>query len=501
MENKLIYYLDAGFPIVYINTFEEIKTDKIISNIADKTYRKVYEWEYSNGFMQWNKIDCEIKKIRQFEEPKSLDSTLNLLKEDEELSEKILVIKDAHHFLDDARVISLLKDISHKILLGLEATIFIVSPKVKIPCEIDKYTTVLELGYLNEEEIESIINEFIEVYEIRNISYTLKTEMKNAFKGLSEYEIKNILSLSYAKDGGFTKSDLKLVHEQKKQIIKKSNILEMIELNESLEDIGGLESLKKWIKKKSVVFNNLEKAKEFGVDIPKGVLIAGMPGCGKSLNAKAIARLFDVPLLRLDMGRLLGKYVGESEENMRKAIALAEAVSPCVLWIDELEKAFAGIGDGAGAEVTTRLFGNFLTWMQEKKSATFVVATANDVLKLPPELMRKGRFDETFYVGLPNDSERKKVFEIHINKRRKSDLQNIDISRLVDKTKGFSGADIEGVVKDAVESAFANSKDKLTTQDLIDAINNTTSLSELMKDTLDKMAKEYQNRKFKNASL
>lgn len=502
MENKLIYYIDAGLPIVYINTFEEIKTDKIISNIADKTYRKVYEWEDSNGFTQWNKIDNEIKKIRQFEDKKNLDFTLNILKEDEELSESILVIKDAHHFLDDPRVISLLKDISHKILLGLEATIFIVSPKVKIPCEIDKYTTVLELGYLNEEEIESIIDEFIEVYEISNISSVLKNEMISAFKGLSEYEIKNILSLSYAKDGGFTKSDLKLVHEQKKQIIKKSNILEMIELKESLEDIGGLESLKKWVKKKSVVFNNLEKAKEFGVDIPKGVLIYGMPGCGKSLNAKAIAKLFDVPLLRLDMGRLLGKYVGESEENMRKAISLAEAVSPCVLWIDELEKAFAGIGDSGGsAEVTTRLFGNFLTWMQEKKSPTFVVATANDILKLPPELMRKGRFDETFYVGLPNDSERKKIFEIHINKRRKSDLANIDISKLVDKTKGFSGADIEGVVKDAVESAFSNNKDKLTTQDLLDAINNTSSLSELMKDTLDNMAKEYKNRKFKNASL
>lgn len=501
IENKLVHYIDAGFPIVYINTFEEIKTDKIISNMADKTYRKVYEWGNSNGFTQWSKVDDEIVKVRQFEGPKSLDFTLNILKEDEELSEKILVIKDIHHFLEDPSVISLLKDISHKILLGLEATIFIVSPKLKIPCEIDKYTTVLELGYLNEEEIESIITEFIEAYEVNNISDILKSEMKSAFKGLSEYEIKNILSLSYATDGGFAKSDLKLVHEQKKQIIKKSNILEMIELNESLEDIGGLENFKKWIKKKSVVFNNLEKAKEFGVDIPKGVLIAGMPGCGKSLNAKAIAKLFDVPLLRLDMGRLLGKYVGESEENMRKAIALAEAVSPCVLWIDELEKAFAGIGDGAGAEVTTRLFGNFLTWMQEKKSPTFVVATANDVLKLPPELMRKGRFDETFYVGLPNDDERKKVFEIHINKRRKSDLKNIDILKLVDKTKGFSGADIEGVVKDAVESAFANSKANLTTQDLIEAINNTTSLSELMKDTLDNMAKEYKNRKFKNASL
>lgn len=501
INNKLIHYIDAGFPIIYMNTFEEIKTDNIINRLAKKTYREVYEWDNSTGFMKWNEVEGEIKKICILERGGDLEKTLNIIKEDDELQEKIFVIKDAHHFLDDPKIISLLKDISHKILLGLEATIFIVSPKVVIPCEIDKYTTVVEMGYLNEDEIEEIIDEFIEEYEINNISKLLKEDMKSAFKGLSEFEVKNILALSYADDGGFSKSDLKLVHEQKKQIIKKSNILEMIELKEGLDDIGGLESLKKWVKKKAVVFNNLEKARKFGVDMPKGVLIAGMPGCGKSLNAKAIAKLFDVPLLRLDMGRLLGKYVGESEENMRKAISLAEAISPCVLWIDELEKAFAGIGDGSGNEVTTRLFGNFLTWMQEKKSPTFVVATANDILKLPPELMRKGRFDETFYVGLPNDNERRKVFEIHIGKRRKSDLGSIDISKLVEKTKGFSGADIEGVVKDAVEAAFSNNKDRLTTQDIINAIDNTTSLSELMKDTLENMAKEYKDRKFKNASI
>jgi SpoVK/Ycf46/Vps4 family AAA+-type ATPase len=243
------------------------------------------------------------------------------------------------------------------------------------------------------------------------------------------------------------------------------------------------------------------KAKKYGVDIPKGVLIAGVPGCGKSLNAKAAAHLFEVPLLRFDLGRLMGKYVGESEKNMRNAIALAEAISPCVLWIDELEKAFAGIGgDGGGAEVTTRLFGNFLTWMQEKESPAFVVATANDITKLPPELLRKGRFDEIFYVGLPNDREREKIFQIHIKKRRPNDLKQIDIASLVAKTKGYSGADIEGVIKDAVESAFANDKAALSTEDIVSAINRTHSLSEIMKDDLDAMAKVYEKRKFKNAS-
>ena len=235
--------------------------------------------------------------------------------------------------------------------------------------------------------------------------------------------------------------------------------------------------------------------------MPKGVLIAGVPGCGKSLNAKAAASLFEVPLLRLDMGRLMGKYVGESEGNLRSAIALAEAISPCVLWIDELEKAFAGIGGtGGGAEVTTRLFGNFLTWMQEKDSPTFVVATANNITQLPPELLRKGRFDEIFYVGWPNKIEREKIFEIHINKRRPHDLKQVDIKTLVDKTNGFSGADIEGVVKDAVESAFADEKASIRTTDILEAIINTHSLSEIMKDALELMSKEYERRKFKNAS-
>ena len=326
-------------------------------------------------------------------------------------------------------------------------------------------------------------------------------ELAVAFKGLTEFEINNLLALSYADDGELTRRDLRLIFDQKQQMIKKAGILEMIPLKETIDDIGGLENLKEWLVKKAKVFKNINDAQKYGVDMPKGVLIAGVPGCGKSLNAKAAANLFEVPLLRLDMGRLMGKYVGESEGNLRKAIALAEAISPCVLWIDELEKAFAGIGGaGSGAEVTTRLFGNFLTWMQEKESPTFVVATANDIIKLPPELMRKGRFDEIFYVGLPNDKEREKIFTIHINKRRPQDLKYIKISDLISKTKGFSGADIEGVIKDAIESAFADEKDKVTTEEILNAIENTHSLSEIMKDALDKMAKEYEDRKFRNAS-
>lgn len=492
LKSKLEHYIDAGFPIIYLNTFEEEKVDAIIQKIAFN--KEVYEWNEINGY-----IDFETKT--PIFEDCSLETMLDQLKSRDLLDRKIILLKDVPAYLENPKIVSKLKGIAQIINQGADATVIIISNTLVIPKELEKYITILELDYLNNDEIKQIILDFAKEY-IGIIDDTLVDELAIAFKGLTEFEINNLLALSYADDGALTKKDLCLIFDQKQQMIKKAGILEMIPLKETIDDIGGLENLKEWFFRKAKVYKNISKAKQYGVDMPKGVLIAGVPGCGKSLSAKAAANLFEVPLLRLDMGRLMGKYVGESEGNLRNAIALAEAISPCVLWIDELEKAFAGIGaSGGAAEVTTRLFGNFLTWMQEKESPTFVVATANDITKLPPELLRKGRFDEIFYVGLPNDSEREKIFKIHIQKRRPQDLKNIRISELVSKTAGFSGADIEGVVKDAVETAFADDKNCVQTQDILAAIKNTHSLSEIMKDALDEMAKEYRTRKFKNASI
>ncbi len=496
LKDKLIRYINAGFPILYINSFEENKADEIIQAVS--CGRKVLEWNGSNGYVDFS-------NKASFIENYSLEDTLILLKSKNglacELDRKLLVLKDINSYLESDKIAALLKDIAIQINNGLDASIIMVSSVLTIPKVLEKYITVLEMDYLEPEEIKKIIGDFTETHCLEPVANNLMEEMAVAFKGLSEFEINNILALAYADDGELSRKDLSLIFEQKQQMIKKAGILEMIPLKESLDDIGGLDNLKLWLKRKTQVFKNINKAAEFGVDMPKGVLIAGVPGCGKSLNAKAAAKLFEVPLLRLDMGRLMGKYVGESEGNMRKAIALAEAISPCVLWIDELEKAFAGIGgEGGGAEVTTRLLGNFLTWMQEKDSPAFVVATANDITKLPPELLRKGRFDEIFYVALPNDEERRKIFEIHIGKRRKTDINQIDINELVKKTKGYSGADIEGVIKESIETIFADGKTELTTSDILNAIKNTHSLSEIMKEPLERMSREYENRKFKNAS-
>ncbi|SFX40428.1 AAA family ATPase [Ruminococcus sp. XPD3002] len=489
IDKELSSYVDSGFPIIYINSFEETKVDGIISSVMGG--RKGYEWNGADGF-------CEFKTKQSMIADKGLAETLKLLCADNELERKFLVLKDAHLYFDDPTVINCLKAIAIKISNGLDAAVIIVSSILKFPKELEKFITILEMDYPDQNEIKEQIIAFAKEQEV-SIADALLEEMSMAFKGLTEFEIDNLLAAALADDGMFTRSDLKLIFDQKQQMIMKSGILEMIPLKERPEDIGGLENLKLWLDKKSKVFKSINKAIEFGVNMPKGVLIAGVPGCGKSLCAKVTAQMFAVPLLRLDMGKIMGKYVGESEENMRKAITLAEAISPCILWIDELEKAFAGV-NGTGNEVTVRLFGTFLTWMQEKTSSTFVVATANDITKLPPELMRKGRFDEIFYVGLPNPDERKKIFEIHIKKRRRNDLSSIDISSLVSKTEGYSGADVEGVVIDAVENAFVDGSSALTTEHIQRAIENTHSLSEIMKESLTNLSKEYENRHFKSAS-
>lgn len=499
-EEKMSSYMDAGFPILYINTFEETKALKSILNAAGG--RDVLEWNYADGLSLYKKGMAAEENKGDLSRMPIITVLEQLMTEGwYDLQGKILILRDIHYYFDQPEVTALLKNLVIKINNGMDTAIVLIAPVIKIPPELEKFITILEIEYLGFTEIRQAIENFIDAYELPKVNDKLLDELAMAFKGLTKFEIDNLLALAYSNDGELTRGDLKVIFEQKKQMIMKSGILEMITVTETIKDIGGLDNLKTWLKRKAKVIKNINAAETFGVDMPKGVLIAGVPGCGKSLNAKAAASLFEVPLLRLDMGRLMGKYVGESEGNLRKAISLAEAIAPCVLWIDELEKAFAGINSNSGGgEVTTRLFGNFLTWMQEKTNPVFVVATANNIMSLPPELMRKGRFDEIFYVGLPDKAERQKIFEIHIAKRRKKDLAAIDISKLVEKSNGYSGADIEGVVKDAIENVFADDKKVLTTEDILNTMQNTHSLSEIMKKPLEEMNKEYQERKFKNAS-
>ena len=449
---------------------------------------------------------CRFSTLTRSSPGTPLAAFLEYLLDDAEdrLDNRVVVLSDAHRFLSEQTLeplaVSYLRVLAEGITEGnFDCNVCIIAPLIKLPIELENAVTVLEPDSISEAEIRRLIIDFTDDQEIERPEKDLLDKLTTRLKGLTTTEIITILALAVSENGRVDASDLPRVLAQKQQTVKKSGILEMIPVRESMDDIGGLENLKTWLKRKAEIFKNIKSAQDFGVDIPKGVLIAGMPGCGKSLTAKAAAKEFDVPLLRLDMGRLMGKYVGESESNMRRAIKLTEASSPCVLWIDELEKAFAGIGEG-GSEVTKRLFGSFLTWMQEKESLAFVVATANKIDRLPPELLRKGRFDEVFYVKLPNKDERRKILEIHIGKRRRKDLARIDLNALVDKTEGYCGADLEGIVREGIENAFINKSDALKTNDLLDAIGNVSSLKEIMGAKLDDMEKSYKELKLKSAS-
>ena len=501
-QENLRHYMEAGLPILYIDALEYAPVEKILEEAAHSV-------EPKRTILRWTPLglyDEADHSKTQMELDKALDI---LLKDKKNLRRRLLIIEDVHFFLDKPEIISRLRELARLIDAEDEKdrikdfTVVLVAPLGAIPKELEAYLTIMTPDFLAPDEIKAIIRKFVEENEVPELVPSFLETLAMEMKGLSEAAIVNILSLAYQNDGKIDDADLELVRDQKKQTVKKSGILEMVEIKESIDDIGGLENLKEWLKRKAAVFNDSKKAKEYGVDMPKGILLAGMPGCGKSLTAKAAAATFKVPLLQLDMGRLMGKYVGDSESNMRRATQLADASAPCVLWVDELEKAFAGVG-GGGSEVTTRLFGHFLTWMQEKKSMAFVFATANDISVLPPELLRKGRFDEVFYVDLPNEAERKKIFERHIKKRRKDDLESIQekIDELVAKTEGYCGADIEGVVKEAVETAFYEGKGKrsLTVEDILKVIDDTHSLSEIMANKLNELKQSYEDKKLKKAS-
>lgn len=470
-------YIDALYPIIYINHFDFKVIDEIITDITDN--RKVVEYNNGLGIVDF-KTKSTMKEC-------DLYNFLNLVKDDGYEHSMFIVLKDVHSQLDKLEIVSLLKYIAERNLYNenYNASVFIVSSKLCIPDELEDLITVFDMPLPSVSEIKDIMIGFTKDLEI-DVTDEVMSEIALSFKGLNEFQVKQILNLAYQDGGCLDFDDKRLILSQKEQLIKKAGLLEMIPVNESIEDIGGLENLKEWLYKKERIFNQLDKAMRFGVDIPKGIMIVGMPGCGKSLAAKATAKLFEIPLVRLDVGRLLGKYIGESEENMRKALKLSEAISPCVLWIDEIEKAFSGVGSsGGGSDVTTRLFGQFLTWMQEKENTVFIVATANDISKIPAEFLRKGRFDELFYVDFPNDEERRKIIEIHLKKRHKWNKE-LDIISLVKLTNGYNGADLEAIVKDAIESCFIEGREQLTTDDLKSAQKNIKSISS----TLEKRIKE-----------
>ena len=473
-QKQLASYVGALYPIIYINHFDFTVIDEVLQEIGRNV--NIVEFNVAMGLVDFN--------TKQSTKEYDLESFLSDVKDVANEKQTFIVLKDVHTFLKEPRIIAILKKISEDNLYkeGYNCTIFIISDTMIIPDELENYITVLDIPLPNSEEILETIVEFTKDLDIK-INDDTVNDIALSLKGLNDFQIKQILNLAYQSGGYIDERDKFLILQEKEHIVKKAGILEIVNFKESIDDIGGLENLKEWLWRKAYIFKNLDKAMKFGVDTPKGIMIIGMPGCGKSLTAKATAKLLEIPLVRLDVGRFLGNHVGESERNMRGALKLSEAISPCVLWIDEIEKAFAGVG--VGSDTTTRLLGQFLTWMQEKDNTVFIVATANDISTIPAEFLRKGRFDELFSVDLPNDLERRTILEIHLRKRNKLH-RNIDTIKLIWPTKGFNGADLEAVVKDSIEFAFINNRE-LTTEILLESIQNTKSISVTLKDKLDEI--------------
>lgn len=463
-------------PIVYIPHFHYSFIDDTLKEIlCPKEGHKIFELTLNDNVIEY---DCGRQCVVNFV-TKQLDSDMADYDEPTKLLKDIInkqgfqdpvivLLKNFSSYLEDREIQSLLISFAYQYEKGeidKASTIIVISPKdvVSLPKEIEKYISVVEIKAPSQEEIMDILRH----YPISNRHLVneeeVRTDLCRTLQGLELYEIQQILYSALIRTGNRISTKTKrLSLEEKKNIVRKSGIIEVVDANESFNQIGGLEILKDDLKRKAKVFMHLSEAQENKVNLPKGVLIIGMPGCGKTMIAKSIANEFGVSLLRLDINRLMGKYVGESETNLRNALATAEAAHPCVLWIDEIEKAFAGTNGQNSDMLVMRLMGHFLTWMQERTTPVFIVATANDVMR--PEFMRKGRFDEVYFVDFPNVEERKEILQKTIAQYCQTENGIFDFSNLSDYTDiaqmmqgkygGFSGAEIKSVVNMVVESKF-----------------------------------------------
>lgn len=471
----------AKYPILYIVSWEEQRVEDTLKSICTPLNRTLHTWSITQGMRPpVNRTSGPVK-------PTSLPGELEALALIHEAPEyTVFLLKDFHPYMKDPRVVRLLRDLAVR-LRGKAQTIILLGPSLNLPAELEKDVSVIDFPLPKAEDINVVLDRVIgSVKDNPKIDSTLTPEareilVKSAL-GLTLDEIEAAFARSLVE---MKKFDVEVVLEEKKQIIRKSGLLEYYPAQNRMDDVGGMELLKDWLDKRTQSFT--DKARDFGIPAPKGILLLGVQGCGKSLLAKAVAAEWNLPMLKLDVGRIFGSLVGQSEENIRKAIRVAESVAPCILWADELEKGFAGIqGSGVSDSGTTaRVFATFLTWMQDKTAPVFLIATANDVSALPPEMLRKGRFDEIFFVDLPDRDERAQIFKIHLTKRKR-DTKKFDLLKLADATKGFSGAEIEQVVVGGLFSAFDANRE-LSQKDLTGEAKAVVPLSVMMREDIEEL--------------
>lgn len=473
-DTELETLIRARYPIIYVVSWEEKRVEEALREITQARNKKMYQWTVTQGMVQ--------NPANRNEETRDPLAALDFVLQSRD--QAVFLFKDFHPFLNDVAIVRRLRDLTYALKTSYK-TLILLSPLLKLPPELEKEITVVDYALPSLEDLGDLLDSIIESVKANpQVKTELTTEEREqilqAAQGLTAIEAENVFAKSLVEKKRF---DVDVVLSEKEQIIRKSGILEYYRASEAFADVGGLNLLKDWMDKRTVAFT--DKAREFGLPAPKGILMLGVQGCGKSLSSKAIASLWRLPLLRMDVGKIFGGIVGQSEENIRKAIRVAESTAPNVVWIDELEKGFAGtqssgISDGG---TTARVFGTFIAWLQDKTAPCFVVATANDVTALPPELLRKGRFDEIFFVDLPDDEERREIFAIHLRKRHR-DPALFDLAALAGATTGYSGAEIEQAVISALYDAFDVERD-VTTEDILAVAKQSIPLSMTMRERID----------------
>jgi SpoVK/Ycf46/Vps4 family AAA+-type ATPase len=486
--DELALLLRARFPLLYIESFEEPRVLAEIVTVASdqnlmRTVRPVYVWSATHGFVG---PDRQVQ-AGTLEPLQAINWVLR------QERPGVFVMLDLHpHLGDDRRpgdhlLIRALRDVATQFQAGATARVLIiVAPLLRIPTELEKEITLLDFPLPSESDIQQVLENLIRTNtasggRIRvELDQVGRERMAKAALGLTLNEATNAFARAMVNDGVLRTDDIHLVMEEKRQTVRKGGMLEYVNVDLSLDDVGGLQNLKRWLAKRNNSW--LDEAAAYGLPAPKGVLMTGVPGCGKSMTAKATAAAWELPLLRLDIGRVFAGLVGASEQNMRAAIRTAEASAPSILWLDEVEKGFSNISGMGDSGTSSRVFGSFLTWMQEKTAPVFVIATANKVELLPPEFLRKGRFDEIFFIDLPTRMERRDIWKLHLHKRLAANtaggpaVTDQLLDGLADATEGYSGAEIEQAVIAALFDAFAERR-PLIELDLYRAVQNMVPLS------------------------
>jgi AAA+ superfamily predicted ATPase len=470
--DDLALHLQARYPYVYLLTWEEGRATSGVAGTAEALGRELMTWSSVDGLVgadgpisHSNEPEAMLDRVAELERP------------------AVIVLKDFHFCIERTEVIRRLRDLAP--LLGPRSQgLVLISPTATVPQELEKEIVALDLPLPGLKEVARIFHSLLRGEQIE-IDLSLFERFVKATLGLTAEEIKRVYAKVHLEHGTFTEAQLDNVIREKAQIIRRTRFLEFVDLDVSIDELGGLENLKGWLNGRSAAFT--EKARKYGLPQPKGLFLVGVQGCGKSLCAKVVADLWKVPLLRMDVASLMSAR--QAEQGLRQAIAISESMAPAVLWVDEIEKAFAGVESGSGETANaTRVFGSFVTWLQEKQKPVFVIATANDVQHMPPELLRKGRFDEIFFVDLPNIHERESIFGIHLRKRGRSE-EPFETWGLAEASEKFSGAEIEQAVIDALFAAFAADRE-VETDDVMRALRETVPLARTMDERI-KALKEW----------